>query len=331
MLGATGRLGRAIVADLGDDGPEMVPVGRGEDPAAVVVPGDVVVNAATSEPAVVAAWASAGSRAGGYLDLAPTGATHAVAADLDLGPAPVAPGVGFASALGDALAVVAARGLVEPDRVDVTAWVPSRRSLLAGATPRERADLLASVAAPMRALVDGAPRTERIAEARRLAWFPRPVGPHHAAAAPGTHWRTLPRVLPSLRTVRSAVALRSSSAEVLQGLGNLARLDWGRRVVGRLAARPGPDRGTSGERWALVVEVATASGTLARGWAYGHDRHDVTARTAAWLAPRLATADASAAGRPVGATELAPAEELLDGLAASTDLRWSVTDPADAT
>ena len=73
--------------------------------------------------------------------------------------------------------------------------------------------------------------------------------------------------------------------------------------------------------------MATASGTLARGWAYGHDRHDVTARTVAWLAPRVATADASSTSRPVGAAELAPPEDLLDALAASTDLRWSVTEP----
>ena len=329
MLGATGRLGAAVVRHVADDGPEVVPVDHGAVPDAWVQPGDVVVNAASTDPGLVAAWATAGSRAGGYLDLDPTASSHAVLDDLELGAGPVAPGMGFASALGDALAVVAARSLAGPERVDVTTWVPSRRSLLAGATPRERADLLASVGRPMTALVDGAPRTERIAEARRLAWFPRPVGPHHAAATPGTHWRTLPHVLPSVRTVRSALALRSTSAEVLQGLGNLARLRWGRGLLARLSARPGPDRGTAGERWALVVEVATTAGTLARGWAYGHDRHDITARTVAWLAPRVATADVSSRARPVGAVELAPPEELLDALAASTDLRWSVSEPTE--
>ena len=50
----------------------------------------------------------------------------------------------------------------------------------------------------------------------------------------------------------------------------------------------------------------------------------------AWLAPRVATADASPVARPVGAAELAPPEDLLDALAASTDLRWSVTEPTAA-
>lgn len=306
---------------------EVVPVHGGAGPADHVQGGDVVVNVATSEPDVVAAWALAGSRAGGYLDAVPTEASHRVVADLDLGPAPVAPGVGFVSALGDALAVVAAREVDAPSRVDVTVWVPTRRSLLTGASPRERADLLSSVADPMLVLADGAPRAERIAEARRLAWFPRPVGPHHAAATPGTHWRTVPRVLPTVHTVRSAVALRSSAAELLQGLGNLARARWGRGLVERLAARPGPDRGTADERWAVVVEVADDDGVLARGWAYGHDRRDVTARTLALLAPRVATADASLQRGPVGATELWAADQLLDALAADSDLRWSVTEP----
>lgn len=327
MLGAAGRLGRRVV-DLLDDGAEVVPLDRTARPDEVGAT-DVVVNLAATTPDVVVPWAEAASRAGGYLDLAPTERSHRALADAHLGPAPVVPGAGFASAVGDALAVVAARELVGPVRADVTVYVPSRRSLLAGATPRERAELLEAVTTPMTVLVDGEVTTERIAEARRLAWFPRPVGPHHAVATPGTHWRTLPRVVPGLQTVRSALALRSSVAEVLQGLGNLARLDAVSRAVDRRAARPGPDRGTTGERWAIVVEVATAGGGLARGWAYGHDRHDLTARVAAAAAPRLATADASSTGQPVGVTEVVGADELLDGLAAVCDLRWSVTEAVE--
>lgn len=305
----------------------MVPVPVGSPADDTVGEGDVVVNVASSSPDVVAPWARAGSRAGGYLDVAPTESSHRVVAELALGPAPVVPGAGFASAIGDALAVVAGRELVGPTRADVTVFVPARRSLLAGATPRERAELLEAVVTPMSVLVEGQVVTERVAEARRLAWFPRPVGPHHAAATPGTHWRTLPRVMPTLRTVRSALALRSSTAELVQGLGNLARIGAVERFVRRRAARPGPDRGTADERWAIVVEVATPSGGLTRGWAYGHDRHALTARTAALLAGRVGTADASASGRPVGATEILSSEELLDALAARTDLRWSVTEP----
>lgn len=289
--------------------------------------GDAVVNVASSAAEVVAPWARAGSQAAGYLDVAPTASSHRVLADLDLGSAPVLPGVGFASAVGDAVAVLAGRQLLGPTRADLTVYVPSRRSLLSGATPRERAELLREARSPMPVLVDGTVTTARIAEARRLAWFPRPVGPHHAAAIPGTHWRTLPRALPTLQTVRTALALRSSVAELLQGLGHLARFDTVGAVVDRRAARPGPDRGTAHERWALVAEVATPGGDLARGWAYGHDRHGITATVAALLAARLPTADAAAAGLPRGATEVMAAQELLDALAADTDLRWSVTEP----
>lgn len=327
LLGAAGRLGRQVLDRLDPDGPEVVAVGRDARPEALVGDRDVVVNVAAATPPLVTAWATAGSHAGGYLDLAPTEASHRALEGRSLGPAPVVPGAGFASAVGDALAVVAGRTVAAPVRVDVTLFVPSRRSLLAGATPRERAELLEALMVPMRVRVDGRHETERVGQARRLAWFPRPVGPHHAAAVPGTHWRTVPRVLPSVATVRTALAVRSSTAEVLQGMGNLARLEAGRRWLARRAARPGRDRGTVGERWAIVVEVAAASGLLARGWAYGHDRHALTAQAGALLAPRIGTADATTSGVPVGPTEIAPAEALLDALAAHTDLRWSVTEP----
>lgn len=201
---------------------EVVAVGRDADPE-LLEASDVVVNLADTAPAVVRRWAQVASRAGGYVDAAPTESTHRVLADVDLGPAPVLPGAGFASVIGDALVVMASQRVVEPTRADVTTYVPARRSLLAGATPRERADLLHALLAPMSVLLDGRVVDERIAEDRRLAWFPRPVGPHHAAAVPGTHWRTLPRVVPSLRTVRTGLALRSSSAELLQALGNAVR------------------------------------------------------------------------------------------------------------
>ncbi len=286
----------------------------------------MVVNLADTTPSVVRDWARAGSRAGGYVDAAPTGASHRALADVDLGPAPVLPGAGFASVVGDALVVTASQRVVGPTRADVTLYVPSRRSLLAGATPRERAELLEAVLAPMTILLDGRVVEERIAEDRRLAWFPRPVGPHHAAAVPGTHWRTLPRVVPTLETVRTALALRSSSAEVLQALGNAARFDRLADMVRGRAARPGGDRGTVEERWAMVVEVASPGGATVRAWAYGHDRHALTADAVALLAPRVATADASQLAVPVGPTEVMSAEPLLDALAASTDLRWSVTE-----
>lgn len=318
-------MGRALGRRLDPAGPEVVPLGPDADPRAVDS-ADVVVNVADHAPELVRTWARAGSQAGGYLDVVPTEASRRALEDVGLGPAPVLPGAGFASAIGDALAVMAGQRLVAPTRVDVTVYVPERRSLLAGATPRERTALLEALVAPMSSLVDGLAVEERIAEDRRLAWFPRPVGPHHAAAVPGTHWRTLPRVMPSLQTVRTALALRSSVAEVLQALGNAARAERVATFVRGRAARPGRGGSTDGQRWAVVVEAATAGGGLARGWAYGHDRHGLTADVAALLAPRLATTDASLTALPVGPTEVMPAEALLDELAARTDLRWSVTE-----
>lgn len=327
VLGADGHLGR-LATDLLRAGDVPVrTVDRGAVPEDLDTD-EVVVNLASSAPEVVVPWAAAGSRAGGYLDAAPTDVTHRLVGEQALGPAPVVPGAGMAAAVADALAVVAGERLVGPDRVDVTLYVPSRRSLLATATPRERGELLDAVLAPMEVLVDGTLVRERVAEARRLAWFPRPVGPHHAAAVPGPHRHTIPRVMPTVGTVRTGLALRSSSAELLQAVAGLARFDPVRRAVARRADRGGRRAGTTEERWALVVEVATPGGRLVRAWAYGHDRHGVTARVVASVAPRLLLADAGD-GRPRGVTEVVPAEQLLDTLAAHTDLRWSITGPVD--
>lgn len=282
-------------------------------------PSDTVVNLASTAADVVTPWAAAGRSARGYLDACPTDHAHATAG---AGPgAPVVPGVGWFSAVGDALAVVAADMVIEPTRVDVTAWVPHGRSVLRGATPRERVEWRRALRGPLQVLSDGQVVAEPLAADRRLAWFPRPVGPHHAASVPGTHWRTLPQAVPSLQTVRSALAMRSWVAEVVQGIGHLSSRRRGDRdeVVGN-----GPDRGTVSERWAVVVEVATTGGDLARAWAYGHDRHTLTAHVVARVATALQETGV-VGGPPRGVTELVGAQALLDDLAARTDMRWSVT------
>lgn len=294
---------------------------RGATPADVDA-SDTVVNLASTAADVVVPWVAAGRSARGYLDACPTDHAHAVAGS---GPgAPVVPGAGWFSAIGDALAVSAATMVVEPVRVDVTAWVPSGRSVLHGATPRERAEWWRAVREPLQVLRDGEVVTEPLAAERRLAWFARPVGPHHAASVPGTHWRTLPRVVPSLQTARSALAMRSWVAEVVQGIGHLSRRRTGDVARTDEVAGRGPDRGTADERWAVVVEVATAGGDLARAWAYGHDRHALTAHVVAYVAAAMQHTDV-AGGPPRGVTELVGAQALLDDLAAQTDLRWSVT------
>lgn len=295
--------------------------------------GDVVCNLATTSPTAVAEWAAAGARGAGYLDAAPTSSSHVLLGDRPpSGGGPVVPGVGWLSAVGDAVAVMAAGRLSMPTRVDVTAWVPARRGLVAGAGRRERDQLWRAVTEPVPALVDGEVVTDRIARARRLAWFPRPVGPHHAVAVPGTHWRTLPRVLPGVETVRTALALRSSSAELLQALGELARHRTRADGWPLLVPRRASEGTTGGQRWAIVAEVAGAEGDLARGWAYGTDRHEITAHVLALVAARLAHPTGHPPGGGlVGVTELAPPEALLDDLAAATGLRWSVSEGTPTT
>lgn len=280
---------------------------------------DVVVNLASGAPEVVASWSAAGTRAGGYLDADPTGASwaHVVA-----GQAPVLPGVGWFATLGEALAAVAGTRLPVPTDVDVTAWVDAWNGPWRAAWPRERGELAAALPDPVPVIRDGEPARERLAESRRLAWFPRPVGPHHAAGVGAAHARTVPTVLPGARSVRSALALRSWVAEALQAAGAVAR--WrvrrGRVVDG---APRGRDGDTSRERWALVVEAADGD-RLVRTWANGHDRHEVTARVVAATARSLAAGAAIGPG-PHGATAVLDAEALLDGLAADSDLRWSLT------
>lgn len=324
VVGAQGRLGLQVMARLAATGRPVEPFERPQGPAAVG-PDDVVVNVADTRPETVQPWAMAGAAAAGYVDASPTERSHRVLADIGLAGAPIVPAAGV-QALGDALAVAAGTAMSAPTRVDVSLWVPSTRSVLARATPRERAEIAGAIAGPVEVLVDGQVRQEQVAEDRRLAWFPRPVGPHHAVAVPGSHWRTIPAVLPSVHTVRTALALRSSVAEVVQGIGNLARFDTVSRWMDRWAQRPGADPGTADERWAMVVEVTTDDGGLTRGWAYGHDRHAVTAAVVARVAEALADAPPRPpATRPMGITEVVDATDLLDHLAAVTDLRWSVT------
>lgn len=331
VLGGRGRLGGRVVELLDGRGEAVDVLGR-DTPTDRVRGGDVVCNLATATSTVVGEWAAAGARAGGYVDAAPTASSHVLLRDQPpVGPGPVMPGVGWLSAVGDAVAVMAAGRLPMPRRVDVTAWVPSRRGLVAGAGWRERDQLWRAVTEPVPALVDGRVVNDRIAQARRLAWFPRPVGPHHAVAVPGTHWRTLPRVLPGVETVRTALALRSSSAELLQALGELARHRTHADGWPLLVPRRATDGTTDSQRWAIVAEVADADGSLVRGWAYGTDRHEVTAQVLALVAARLLGSAGHAPGSgPIGVTELVAPDTLLDDLAARTGLRWSVSDRTPA-
>jgi short subunit dehydrogenase-like uncharacterized protein len=252
------------------------------------------------------------------------GAAAAVAAGVT-----VVPGAGCSPLVGDLLTAIAADALASPDAAHV-AYVLPGGGHLGDATPGVRASLAAGVGRPVLALVDGRLEEERTAEERRLAWFPRPVGPHHAAAIPGGEPLTVPRHLPGIRTVRTYLAMPSWRAELTQFSANASRWDAARRrLVGRLErARPAPSAARrAGLRWGVVAEVADGA-AVARAWANGHDPYEVAAHAALAVAERIL-----GAGAPAGV--LAPAQvadprELLDGLSATTDLRWSVVRPDDA-
>jgi hypothetical protein len=179
----------------------------------------------------------------------------------------------------------------------------------------------------MTAYVGGSRRTERLGEARRLAWFPKPVGPRHAAGTPGIEALTLPARFPSLRVVRTYLAMPSWQAEATQFLGSVGRLPSLRAFLDRITAdaRGGPDEGMRAEtRWGCVAEAAGRDG-VARAWAYGHDIYGFTAVSSVLAASRVLEGDCPAG--VIGAADLGEPALLLDALADATDLRWSVTRP----
>lgn len=233
-------------------------------------------------------------------------------------------GAGTAPCVGDLLTAVAAERVPAPSEVHV-AYVLPDGGHLGDATPGVRASLAAGVGRPVLALVDGELVEELAAEQRRLAWFPRPVGPHHAAAIPGGEPLTVPRHLPGVRTVRTYLAMPTWRAELAQMQANAARWERARRqIVGRLErgrASPSATR-RAGLRFGAVAEVA-GTDVLGRAWAYGHDPYEFAASVAVAAVERV-VAGSVAPGVRVPA-ELDAAERLLDQLSAHTDLRWSRT------
>lgn len=239
------------------------------------------------------------------------------------------PACGFDSLPGDLLADVAASTVDVPTEVHVAYLVRGRGVVASRGTRRTIGHLLDSTGVALR---DGEMVEEGFAERRRLAWFPRPVGPRHAAGFPGCEPLMVPRHVPGLRTAASYFALPSALAELGQFLGNLARFDPVQRLVQRLlvAGPEGPSRGNRREtRWGCVAEVRGAEGEVARAWAYGHDIYGFTAEAMALAAERLAAGGARRSGvvAPAEAFEAAP---FLDQMTETTDTRWSVREPTAA-
>lgn len=226
--------------------------------------------------------------------------------------------------------VGAATSVVVPDALG---WLLARRGLdrLPGATdvritshvadPRQRWDqpTRAGVAQAARsgapAVVEGRAVVERLAERRWLAWFPRPVGPHHAVNVGGASVGLIAE-RPGLSLVRSHLTAVSWKAEVLQAAANLAGTTVGDRLLDGWV-----DRGAGiiddEVRWACVVEVADPSRRPVRAWSNGW----APRATAAALAARLPVSRSARSVRD------ADPRDLLDAMARDTGLRWSVTTP----
>jgi hypothetical protein len=235
---------------------------------------------------------------------------------------------GLGAVPGDPLAHLAAHAVTAPTAVHVCYAFPSAGGLLratSNGTRRAFADLLGE---PVMSVVDGEVVDELPGEVRRLAWFPRPVGPVHAAGVPAPEPLTVPRHVPSVRTVRTYLALSSWRAELLQAAGGIASREAGRRrLAKRLIRRPGAAGPAQRDatRWACVAEAAGDEG-VARAWAYGTDPYGTSAVSLVALAEAVLDGHADAGMVPPSLVEVP--EDLLDRLSARSDLRWSVSRPS---
>lgn len=358
LVGARGLVGRAVAAQLRDAGHELVVLARDpqrclealrgdgleaeaaaldlDGPSASLRPvlteaaPDVVIDAVGASGHALAEATVAASTP--LVDL--TADLHAVRERIELldGPArevgtTVVVGAGVVATPGDLLAAVAGSAVTRPRELHVAHVLPDgglRRAASVGML-RTAASL---VARPVLAL-DAAELTEEpLAEARRLAWFPRPVGPHHAVAVPGLEPLLVPRHVGGLRTVRTYLAVRSARAELVQLLGNLARSERARPrvqrwVTGREPSDPSPEL-LAATRWACVVEAAGEDG-VARAWMNGRDPYAITGLLATILAERVLAGRAAAGVVPPALVDVAA--DLLDEVAARSRVRWSVVRP----
>ncbi|MFA9429037.1 hypothetical protein [Egicoccus sp. AB-alg2] len=231
------------------------------------------------------------------------------------------------SAVGDLLAATALAAVRGPVEVHVTWAFPDRGGWRKAVAPGLRGRAAGVLARPMPVLLDGRHTEELAGEARRLAWFPRPIGPAHAAAVPGPDPLAVQRYAPGLRVARTYLAVSAWRAELLQGTANAVRAPWLRAVVQRRWERGDePVEGAAAPRWACVVESRGTAGEVARAWAYGRDVVGLGVDAVVALSEAILAGHADAGATPPARIEV-PAT-LLDQLSARGRLRWSVARPA---
>ncbi|MFA9445525.1 hypothetical protein [Egicoccus sp. AB-alg6-2] len=330
VLGAGGLTGRLLVAALGERGHDVVVTPSG----APQLPDAELALVASRDPDDRFRWLSACVRAGVHAIDAGTDAGVAARAydELDLVSRDtgvvIVPGAG--SAVGDLVGASAAAAVSGPAEVHVCWAFPDRGGWRRAVAPGLRATAAARLAQPMPVLSEGRRTQERAGEARRLAWFPKPIGPAHAASVPAAEAVSVPRHVPGVRTVRTYLALSAWRAEVLQATANAVRSPRWQAVVGRRWEQgTEPATGADAPRWACVAESRGRDG-VGRSWAYGRDVVGVA------VEGMLACTDAILAGHcDAGAVPPARIEvpaAMLDRLSVRTRLRWSVARPSsDAT
>lgn len=237
------------------------------------------------------------------------------------------PAAGFDFLPGDLLAGLAGGVVADPSEIHIAYIVPGSGGLLRVTSAGTRRTAATMLDRPGVALDRGELIEERLAEARRLAWFPRPVGPHHAAGIPGGEAISVPRHVPGVGTVRTYLAIPGWQAEAIQVLGSVAR--WGplRRRVATVLERgfDGPSaQRRRATRWGCVAEARGRDG-VARAWAYGHDLYGLTATAMVVVGETLL--EGGVGPGVVPPASVAAPGELLDRIAARSDLRWSVARP----
>lgn len=223
-------------------------------------------------------------------------------------------GAGLTPVLGVALARVAIGDRHDVSEVHITYSVPMKRR---DWDPHTRTIVEALLAAPGREWHNGIARHPLVAEGRRLAWFPAPIGPHHAVSVPFADAVVLRRAR-SVDTATVSVAMRSWLAELVQVAGRGGRVGGPLRGRFARAAAAVTEERRAAQRWAVVVEVVTPTG-VTRAWANGSDL--LAAHSDVVVAMSEAAVDAR--GGLITAAEV-DAQGLLDGLSNRGTLRWAV-------
>lgn len=304
-------------------------------PREVVVDARSLVGPTTTTVGVVSDGSRAGTRhergsTGARIDETP-GADPVVIAPR-LGPssdarADVVDG-GWFGGIGTLVAAAALARSDDPQAVHVGYGLPGARRAWRAAGPALRREIVATALRDGEARVAGHAVPEPLAVGRRLAWFPRPVGPAHSVAVPGHEVAALTGVA----TVRTWLATGSLRAELLQALGRLSRSGAAAGMLHRRAARPVRTSSTT-LRWAVVAEVRDGGdgrggqdGGVVRAWANGTDPVRATGALLAVAALAASTAPPDGS-RPGSVRDVAGTDVLLDQLADLGVLRWSVARP----